>query len=234
MSNVLCPHRKLLVEAGPFCNNCARPIPTSPSRGGVNQWWKQQSAMSRIGVVLVSCLVIGMAASLFQAKKSSSEAPPSTKSDEATPAPKVKPELDPRPIIDITRLAGKSAAELQRALGKPVGLTKITSNQELMPGEYRDYKVDGALTVATPYGLTVRFFKGRAVHFTLDLQSFSDTPEKALLLAGFDVRGAIPRIKASRATRWTGRFGGIDFTDVAAIKAGKDQNYTTIQVEVAM
>ena len=139
------------------------------------------------------------------------------------------------PVVDIPRLAGKSAVELDRALGKPAAITKITSHPEMMPGEFRDYRVDGTSGVATQYGLMVRFHRGRAVQFTLDLPRFIDTPAEALLLAGIDVRGAAPRVKASGAHRWTGKFGGVDFKDAAAVKASikDDQKYTTVQAEMA-
>ncbi len=44
-----------------------------------------------------------------------------------------------KPVVDIPRLINKSPAELDKALGRPIRITKITNDPEMMPGEYRDY-----------------------------------------------------------------------------------------------
>jgi hypothetical protein len=137
-----------------------------------------------------------------------------------------------KPVVDIPRLIGKSPAELEKVLGKSVGLTKITDDPELMPGEYRDYKIANSPGQLTPEGLMVRFHKGKAVHFTLDLPGPTDTPEEALLLAGIDVKGTEAGIKAPRADRWSGYFNGLYFKDIAALRMFSGGNkYGCVQAE---
>jgi hypothetical protein len=139
-----------------------------------------------------------------------------------------------KPVVDIPQLIGKSPAELEKALGKPVAVTKLTDDPEMMPGEYRDYKIENTTGNVTQAGLMVRFHKGQAVHFTLDLPSLTDTPEEALLMAGIDVKGVPAKTRAPLADRWTGSFNGIVFKDVAALKMGPGgKKYSTVQVERA-
>ena len=234
MTEVYCPNCHQSVPLGSFCSNCAQPLSPTP-RGGLKLWWKQQPTLSRVGVVLLSLIGIGMVVSLFQAGiRSASEAPraPSGTNEKASPSPKVspepkaKPEPTMTPVVDIPKLMGKSAAELERALGGSVGRTKITADREFMPGDYRDYKIGQITPLVTRYDLVIRFYKGRAVHFTLDLPRTVDTPAEALLLAGINVRGQAPRVTAPGATRWTGTFNDVAFKDAAAVKAGTaEQNF---------
>lgn len=139
-----------------------------------------------------------------------------------------------KPIVDIPHLINKSPADFDKILGKPAAVTKLTNDPEMMPGEYRDYRIENATPVVTQYGLMVRFYMGHAVHFTLDLPRLVDTPEEALLMTGIDVKGTTAKTKAPLADRWSGTFNGIAFKDVAALKmdsAGK--KYSTVQADVA-
>lgn len=150
-----------------------------------------------------------------------------------TQAPNSNVKATIKPIIDIPQLIGKSPTQLEKVLGKPATITK-TNDPDMVPGEYRDYKIDNALNKLTQEGLMVRFYKGQAVHFSLDLPRLADTPEEALLMAGIDVKGALANIKAPRAVRWTGNFNGIQFKDVAALKLDTDSSkYSTVQAESA-
>ena len=136
-----------------------------------------------------------------------------------------------KPIVDIPQLIGKSQSDLDKALGKPSAITRITDDPDMMPGEFRDYRIENTTGKVTQYGLMVRFHKGKAVHFTFDLPRLTDTPEQALLIAGINVEGT-PKIKAPLADRWTGNFNGIDFKDVAALKMDSDgKRYSTVQAE---
>jgi hypothetical protein len=138
------------------------------------------------------------------------------------------------PVVDIPRLMGKSPAELDKVLGKPAAVTRITDDPDLMPGEYRDYKVENSTGNVTQEGLMVRFYKGQAVHFTFDLPVPTDTPEEALAVAGIDVKGAAPKIKAPLAERWAGNFNGVEFKDVAALKMESGgKRYSSVQAEKA-
>lgn len=139
-----------------------------------------------------------------------------------------------KPVVDIPQLITKSPAELDNVLGKPAAITKLTDDPDMMPGEYRDYRVESATPGVTQYGLMIRVYKGRAVHFTLDLPRPTDTPQDALLMAGIDVSGTAPKTKAPLAHRWSGRFNGMDFKDVAALKMDSaGTKYTTVQADTA-
>lgn len=86
----------------------------------------------------------------------------------------------------------------------------------------------------TEDGLWVRFCKGVAHHITLDLPKLVDTPEEALLMAGINVRGKAPQVKAPIADRWTGDFNGIHFKDVAVLKLDASmKKYSTVLTELA-
>ncbi len=134
----------------------------------------------------------------------------------------------PAPIIDIPKLAGKSPDAIDAALGKPSTVTPITSSAAQMPGEFRAYKVGENREV-----LTIRFFRGRAVHFTFDLPQVTETPNEALRLVGIDVDDTQPTIKAPMAVRWSGSFGGIEFKDVAALKNIGSSGFSIVQAEVS-
>jgi hypothetical protein len=137
-------------------------------------------------------------------------------------------------VIDIPRIIGLSVDEVEKAAGKPKSKTKITSTPEEMPGEFRDYEVKGTQLALTVHGLMVRYYRGRAVHMTLDLPESAATAEEALRMAGIDVGGAEPRVRASRAVRWSGTFGGVDFKDVAALKMGRDgSRFSSVQATLA-
>jgi hypothetical protein len=139
-----------------------------------------------------------------------------------------------KPVVDIPQLMGKSPAELDKVLGKPAAVTKITDDPDMMPGEYQDYKIKNTTPSVTQEGLVVRFHKGKAVHFTFDLPAPTDTREEALSVAGIDVKGAAAKIKAPLAERWSGNFDGVEFKDVAALKMDSGgKKYSTVQAERA-
>jgi hypothetical protein len=150
----------------------------------------------------------------------------------STPSQKSQPAA--KPVVDIPHLINKSPADCDKMLGKPAVVTKLTNDPEMMPGEYRDYRIENVPPVVTQYGLMVRFYKGQAVHFTLDLPRLVDTPEEALLMAGIDVKGTTAKTKAPLADRWSGTFNGIAFKDVAALKMDSAGNkYSTVQADAA-
>lgn len=137
------------------------------------------------------------------------------------------------PVLNVPQLIGKSPADFEKVLGKAIRVTKITDEPDMMPGEYRDYKIEHTLGTLTEDGLWVRFHKGIAVHLTFDLTKSADSAEEALQLAGIDVKGVTPQVRAPLALRWRGTFNGINFKDVAALKLESDPNKcTTIQVEL--
>lgn len=155
---------------------------------------------------------------------------PNRSQDSGVNAPSTNPSI--KPVVDIPQLINKSPTELDKVLGKPAAITKLTNDPDMMPGEYRDYRVKNTTPVVTQHGLMIRVYKARAVHFTLDLPQPVDTPQDALLMAGIYVSGTAPKTKAPLAHRWSGRFNNIDFKDVAALKMDSaGMKYTTVQAD---
>lgn len=143
-------------------------------------------------------------------------------------------ESQARVVLNIPHVIGKSPAEFEKVVGSPARVERITNDPDMMPGEYRDYKIANTLGSMTEDGLWVRFYKGVAHHITLDLPKLVDTPEEALLMAGIDVRGKTARVRAPIADRWSGNFNGVDFKDVAAFKMDASmKKYSTVQAELA-
>jgi hypothetical protein len=138
---------------------------------------RQSSGMAMPVLVFLVWLVIGLACGGGNNKSPA----PSANVQTAT-----QPIIEP--IVDIPHLIGKTPAEFEKVLGKAIRVTKITNDPDMMPGEYRDYKIEKSIGTLTQDGLWVRFYKGEADHLTFDLPHFTDTPEEALLMAGIDVK----------------------------------------------
>ncbi len=132
-------------------------------------------------------------------------------------------------FVNIPSVVGLSAKEMDKKLGKPTYITKITRYPEQMPGKFRTYKIQGK-----DDALMIRFYRDRAIKFTFSLPSSFDTPEQALLSAGIDVRGTPPDITASHARRWKEKvFNGVAFVDVAAVKDFQDASkYGMVSAEI--
>lgn len=136
--------------------------------------------------------------------------------------------IETKPIFDIPSMAGKSPSEIEKVLGKPKVKTPITRSPEQMPGEFREYKIKGSQLNLTVYGLMVRYYQERAVHFSLDLTTSTDSAEEALAMAGIDTKGSSPTIKAPMATRWKNvSFNGVTFKDIAVLL--RDGKFATVQ-----
>jgi len=191
------------------------------ARNGIIELQRRRTNVMRFQVPLIALLVLMSACEGTKTPRTES-----SPTNVAQPAPKT--------VLDIPRLMGKSAREFEKLVGSPVRVTPITNDPDMMPGEYRDYKIANTLGTITEDGLWVRFYKGVAHHITFDLPRVTDTPQEALLMAGIDVGGATARIKAPAADRWTGNFNGINFKDVAALKLESDmRKYSTVQAELA-
>jgi hypothetical protein len=151
----------------------------------------------------------------------------------ATSVNQTEAKVQGQSIIDIPQLAGKTSNQVEQIIGKATTVTTITNDPERMPGEYRDYKIEGALLNLTIEGLMIRYYKGIAVHFSLDLPRASRTPEEALLMAGIDVRGVSPQTSAPLAERWNGRFSDVDFMDAAAMRRDLGtKTFSTVQATI--
>lgn len=132
-------------------------------------------------------------------------------------------------FVSIPSVVGLSAKDMDKKLGKPTYITKITRYHEQMPGEFRTYKIQDK-----DDALMIRFYRNRAIKFTFSLPSSFDTPERALLSTGIDVQGAPPDTTAPLARRWKERvFNGVAFVDVAAIKDFQNTSkYDMVQAEI--
>ena len=137
-----------------------------------------------------------------------------------------------RVVVNIPQLAGKSAKEVDTFLGKPTEITP-TDDAGTTPGEFRDYKIPGVSPKTTSDGLMVRFYRGNAVHFTLELPEGMASPEDALAMAGIDVQNASHDTLSPLAITWAGTFNGVWFKRVTALRLEADSlKYTVIQAEV--
>lgn len=118
-------------------------------------------------------------------------------------------------IIDFPRLMRQTPEQAEAVLGPPRAVYPLTYPAEWLPGEYREYIVNGC-----EGPVLVRYHSGVLVWILACFQESSDSPEELLNRAGVDVRGTRPRVTALAASRWTGTFNGVYFPDVAAVKGG--------------
>ena len=131
-------------------------------------------------------------------------------------------------LIDIPKFANKSAAELDKLLGQPEKVTPATLAGE-MPGEYRLYKMAGH-----PKGLSIRFYKDKAVRFNLIL----GTPEKSsrdALLKYFNIDvSKMTSVKGeSLSETWKGASNGTNFSTAYAKREDAKGNFVMIHAEIA-
>jgi hypothetical protein len=142
----------------------------------------------------------------------------------ATPKPESKVK------IDVPQMAGKPAEELDKILGKPEKITPATVQKE-MPGEYRLYKIE-----SNPKGLSVRFYRGKAVRFNLILgKPFAAAKDALLETFNIDVRNVPPANDKAEplSQKWQGEFGGVRFATVYAKKDKPDGQFVMVHAEIA-
>ncbi len=77
--------------------------------------------------------------------------------------------------VNVPELANKSAFYFDEQFGKSVKITPKENVPALMPGEYREYKIDGH-----PKGLSARCHRDKAKRFNLLLGKPKDSAEKSL------------------------------------------------------
>lgn len=132
--------------------------------------------------------------------------------------------------IDVPRLAGKSAEELDKVLGKPEKITPATARKEV-PGEYRLYKIEG-----NPKGLSVRFYRNKAVRFNLILEKpFASAKDALLETFNIDVKSISPTVDKTEplSQKWQGEFGGVRFATVYAKKDTPNGQFVMVHAEIA-
>ena len=154
--------------------------------------------------------------------------------NEQTPKPEPSKALAPKPEsasrIDVPKLAGKTAEELDKMLGKPEKITPATAAKEI-PGEYRLYKIED-----NPKGLSVRFYKGKAVRFNLILaKPFASAADALRETFNIDVKNIPPTVEKGEplSRKWQGEFGGVRFATVYAKKDKPDGQFVMVHAEIA-
>jgi hypothetical protein len=153
----------------------------------------------------------------------------------ASATPEIKTQVEPKSlekqsndlatIVDIPKIAGKSAKELDIVLGKPKEAKKISGNSE-----YRLYNVANE-----PKGLAVRFLDGRAASFNMFLSKPFRSSQEALL-KGFGINvAAIPatkNINEPLTEKYQGKFGEVKFEKVSAKKDEKGTGFVFVLAEI--
>ncbi len=161
---------------------------------------------------------------------------PGSKSENSTAAENKKDEPTPKAEpsqsaagIEIYYIANKTSSALDALFGEPVKVTKITDQPNLMPGEYREYKIE-----EHPKGLSVRFYKDRAKRFNLLLGTPERSAEEALLkIFKIDVK-ELRRVSGDPLSEtWKGRSGKINFETAYAKRNKSGGEFVMLHAEVS-
>jgi hypothetical protein len=120
--------------------------------------------------------------------------------------------------LSIPSLALKSPKQIDSKLGIPSSIVPITNNSAYMPGEYREYK-----TFSKDFPAIIRFHKGKAVQFTLQLDKAVENPYVLLGSFGFHELPENPDKEAPAGLRWySPRINSFRFTEVAVENSAID------------
>jgi hypothetical protein len=131
--------------------------------------------------------------------------------------------------INIPGLANKTPQEIEGTLGKSTDVEPVTEPPQEVPGEYRIYglpDMKGALSV--------RFYKGKAVAFTMEVPKGKElkTAEELGKVAGFDLAGKKPAKSTDFMSQWNGQFGPAKFAEVTIGKSAKtDYNFVRARIQ---
>lgn len=131
--------------------------------------------------------------------------------------------------VNIPGLANKTPEEVENAAGKHVTITPITEPPQEVPGEYRTYNLPDMNEA-----LSVRFYKGKAVAFTINVPKGRELKTAAELgkATGFDVTGKTPAKATDFMSQWNGQFGSARFAEVTIGKsATTDYNLVRARVQ---
>lgn len=130
-------------------------------------------------------------------------------------------------LIEIPTLTNRLPEEIDKVLGKPAEIKKIT---EPISGEYRLYK-----TANFPKGLAVRFYGGKAKSFNLILEKpFLSSKEALLKSFGIDVGTAAPTIEKNEPLSdiWRGNFSNVKFKKVSAKRQKSGEGFVFVLAEI--
>ncbi len=120
------------------------------------------------------------------------------------------------PAMRLDQLAGRAPEAVDSAFGAPASITPVDATAEHGPGEVREY-------AAAPGTVVVRFQRGEAVFFTVELREAAESAPDALWVTGIDVGGDSPSRSAPLAQWWDRRPGG----DSPFLEAGAVKDHTT-------
>jgi hypothetical protein len=132
-------------------------------------------------------------------------------------------------FVDVPNLANKSGEEFDKIFGKPLKITPIEDNPAMMPGEYREYQVEGH-----PKNLSVRFYKDKAKRFNLLLGTPLKSSEQALSeIFKVDVKNKNPDTKTEPLSeKWKGNFSGVNFVTLYAKREKPGGDFTMLHAEI--
>jgi hypothetical protein len=168
-----------------------------------------------IFVILLSALIFGCQT----AQETKVETKP-----QATPTVAVNPMQS---TVDVPKLANKSTVELDKVFGQPEKVTLATVSNE-MPGEYRLYKMAGH-----PKGLSVRFYKDKAVRFNLILGMPEKSSRDALLkYFNLDATKMTTVRGDSLSETWKGAANGVNFSTAYAKREKARSDFVMIHAEI--
>lgn len=177
-----------------------------------------------VGIVFIS---IVMSCSSSNEKTIENSSNKNTIVQKSTPqnTPEIKKSVK---IVDVPKLANKSAKDFDEIFGKPLKITHIKDNPRLMPGEFREYKVEGH-----PKNLSVRFYKDKAKRFNLLLGSAEKSSSEALKkIFKIDVAG-MKRVKTDALSEtWKGRSGNIDYKTAYAKRSKSNGDFVMLHAEI--
>jgi hypothetical protein len=143
---------------------------------------------------------------------------------DVSPAPQA-----PESWVNIPGLANKTPEELESVAGKHVTITPVTEPPQEVPGEYRTYNLSDMKEA-----LSVRFYKGKAVAFTISLPKGRELKTAAELgkAVGFDLTGKAPAKATDFMSQWNGQFGSARFAEVTIGKsATTDYNLVRARIQ---
>lgn len=150
----------------------------------------------------------------------------------ATPSPTPATAFNSAVVIDVPRFAGKSPAEFAQIFGQALDIKAVKGDARSgrESGEYRLYQ-----TPNHPQGLSVHFYGGKALIFNLVLGEPTKRPEEAFSkYFAIDVKNAKPIEKTQFLEKWQGKFNGINFISVYAMKERiENDSYKLLHAEVS-
>ncbi|HUY33481.1 MAG TPA: SHD1 domain-containing protein [Pirellulales bacterium] len=143
-----------------------------------------------------------------------------------------KHESEHLPLLNVTGMAGKAPDEVEAILGIAKGTIPANSDlyPEDSPGEYREYRFDWL-------GVTVEFYRGRAVGVVVDMQDHpTRTVSEALRLIGLSEQELqqtfdTPAVAKTRFgfRKWVGAANGVVFKTLIATQ---EKSGAWVQVSV--